>query len=351
MADVEWHSLHVHYHDSGGHDRLLLNAVRPLFERLSRSVDEHYFMQHWRQGAHLRLNFRCPAETFEGVVVPTTHRIIGDYLAAHPSTSDDDPEELLPLHRDIAEREDEPGPLLPWYPDNSVRVADYDEQRAGHPSRASSDLVAEFYAASNEHAIDLIERIQGGTTSPAGLAFDLLVATVHGLADWGIPVTFLSFRSHADSFLGGDPNGAQLRAQWETHFDRHAESLAERVRQLVSRLDGAGPPPDHVVDWMTLMQPVRLSAARHVAAGHRMLPGEEQEHEPSDYHRALHEMPAWRRIRDSDEFVVYRLMLNYAFLHLTRIGVRPIDRYMLCHLLANSVERAYGLSAYQAVGL
>jgi hypothetical protein len=48
-------------------------------------------------------------------------------------------------------------------------------------------------------------------------------------------------------------------------------------------------------------------------------------------------------------FLRYRLMLNYTYLHLTRLGVPGLHRYLLCHLAANAVEEVYGVSALDLV--
>ena len=59
-----------------------------------------------------------------------------------------------------------------------------------------------------------------------------------------------------------------------------------------------------------------------------------------DFHHRLMPSPAFRR---------YRLLLNLLYLHLTRIGVRPVDRYLLCHLVANCVEERYGLDCVESL--
>jgi hypothetical protein len=43
----------------------------------------------------------------------------------------------------------------------------------------------------------------------------------------------------------------------------------------------------------------------------------------------------------------YRLVLNYMYLHFTRLGLTPIERFLLCHLTANAVEDCYGISAME----
>jgi hypothetical protein len=47
----------------------------------------------------------------------------------------------------------------------------------------------------------------------------------------------------------------------------------------------------------------------------------------------------------SAPFRHYRLLLNLLYLQLTRLGVRPAERFLLGHLIANTVEDVYGLDA------
>jgi len=38
-------------------------------------------------------------------------------------------------------------------------------------------------------------------------------------------------------------------------------------------------------------------------------------------------------------------VLNLLYLHLTKLGIRPAERALLGHLLANAVEDVYGVDA------
>ena len=60
----------------------------------------------------------------------------------------------------------------------------------------------------------------------------------------------------------------------------------------------------------------------------------------SPLHRARKDVvvdPVW--------FAKFRLMLNYTYLHLTRLGLAPAERFLLCHLAANAAEDLFGRSA------
>jgi hypothetical protein len=358
----DWTSIHVYYYQDP--DGLILDAVRPLFARLSEHGVRTYFERHWRQGPHLRLNIQATPQTVSTLVLPAVEQIVGGYLRAHPSVADLDPERMLPLHERLAEREAESGPLLPWYPDNSIQHAAYDGSASVLGSQQAVELLADFYVDSTPLAFQMIERVrQRGTSRLAG-AFDLMVASAQAFSPDGITLGFVSFRSHAEVFLNAWPEGQGLRPHWDRHYARHADALAARVRAVVTELDGqagsAGEATSVIGHWVRTMAPFPHRAQQLLAAGLTLglRPADDQEqqqHEQksndlvaqSPFHRTLVANPYWAEIEGADWFLRYRLVLNYLYLHFTRLGLTPTERYLLCHLTANAVEDSYGVSAME----
>jgi hypothetical protein len=337
-------SVHVHYHDQDGLDALLTHAIGPLFQR----VGPGYYLRHWLSGPHVRLVFDQDTDVRAAV-----EEIVGGYLLTHPSRGGLTEEQLLPLHERLAEAEQESGPLTPWRPDNSIHHI-VDDTRADDEAL----LVEQFYRAGNAHALDLVRRITEDGASATGLGFDLMIATGHVLAELGIADTFVSFRSHAEAFLSCDPDGHRLRRAWDAHYAQHGEPLRERVRQLVAGLDGQGVQAAPVREWLALMGPIQDRGRELIAEGRLVLhlPQDHPDDRPEDivestFHRALARTRWWPEVRRSPAFGHYRLMINCTYLQMTRIGVRPIDRYLLCHLIANAVEDVYDRSAFAMVGL
>ena len=203
----DWTSIQVYYHQN--QDGLLLDAVRPLFARLGEHGVRAYFERHWRQGPHLRLNINAAPRTVGTLVLPAVEEIVGGYLRTHPSVADLDPARMLPLHERLAELEAEPGPLLPWYPDNSIQQAAYDGSASVLGSQQAADLLADFYVDSTPLAFQMIERVRERMTSRLGGAFDLMVATAQVFSPGGITRGFMSFRSHAEAFLTAWPAAAR----------------------------------------------------------------------------------------------------------------------------------------------
>ena len=51
----------------------------------------------------------------------------------------------------------------------------------------------------------------------------------------------------------------------------------------------------------------------------------------------------------SPQFRRYRLLVNLLYLHLTRLGIRPVDRYLLAHFAANAAEQRYAVDAVSSL--
>lgn len=348
---MNWYTIHVYYYATNK-DALILHAVRPLFRLLAGRVAAASFTRHWRQGPHLRLNVRTDPRTFRSVVQPAAREIIGDFLARRPSTRPLVPAWELAAHRRLAELEQETGPLMPWFPDNSIRVAAFDSREGVLGGRATADLYAGFYADTTELAFDMIERVSG--PQRLATAYNLMIATAHALSGTDISRAFVSFRSHAEGFLCGFPEGADARAGWDAHYRRNADALVARLDAVLATVDGGRNVVPFVREWTSTLSAYRDRAATLVDGGLISMPAAavawDDVAQPSPFHRRLFANPRWQQTLVSAEFVLYRLMLNFTYLSLTRLGVTPPERFLLCHLAANAVEERYGVSAYDLIG-
>src|SRR5262249_47421472 len=55
----------------------------------------------------------------------------------------------------------------------------------------------------------------------------------------------------------------------------------------------------------------------------------------SPFHQALDSTRYWPQLRESVLFLRFRFAMNCLYLTLTRLGVTPVERFRLCHWLAN----------------
>lgn len=347
-----WQSVHIHYHDDPRD--LLLDAVQPLFSQVAPHADA-YFMPHWRQGPHLRLHVRAPGDVFRDVVSPLVHDRIGGYLRTNPSRTVLDPATVLDSHRRLAELEQDPGPLLPWPANNTVLDARYDRRLHMLGSVAAADLLADFHLMTTALAFDVLQLRRQGRQLPA-IAFDLLIATAEALCGADLSWSFVSFRSHAEAFLSTWPEGGGLRPAWDGYFAANADRLTARAEAVAAAVHHDG--GDALAQrWVRTVKPFRDRAGALVDAGMITLdppPEARAEHaalsaqlgQASAFHAATADSPEFEaHVRDTVWFAQHRLMLNYLYLFLTRVGLTPSERFLLCHVAANTAERLHGVSA------
>jgi hypothetical protein len=260
---------------------------------------------------------------------------------------------LLPTHERLAELEKEAGPLTPWHPDNSVRYEQYDD-RVGVLGDVTAGLLVDFYNSSNDLAFQVLDHVRSGG-SRLGVAFDMMLATAHALSRNGLPTAGRSFRSHAEAFLNVTDAGRVLRPTWDRHYETTSGQLRDRVWTVVDAIDGGVDRPRFVTEWVELLRPIRDRAQTEAEDGNLRLTVGDDPAAPlgrfaasapltdlSPFHRDVEAAgPSWRELAGSPWFTAYRIALNFTYLQLTRLGVTPTERFMLCHLAANAVDDAY----------
>jgi len=347
MSDIPWRSIQVRYYDEDK-DGLILDCVQPLFQRLAGVVGEPYFVRHWRQGPHLRLNLRSTPEAWENEVLPAATEALARYLRGRPSTTHLDEDALAEPHRQLAIREGEIGPLQPWYPDNSIQTEPYDDRRHILGGRRLIDLFGAAYSESTRMAFATMERIRSGQLGLFQVALDLMVAFAHISIP---PVTrgYMSFRSHADAFASCCEDRDGLRTAFDGTYQQHARQLRAMVVAQVEAVDESRTAP-HVRDWIAFVHRQKDIAGPLLARGEIDL--DAAPHHPElrqlhqvDFHQVLLSTDRHRKeIMESVWYRAHRLTINMLYAHLARLGLTPIQRYLFCHLIACAVEEEYGVS-------
>jgi hypothetical protein len=351
---MTWRTVRVTYY--ADQDRLIADAIEPAFNRLWDRVASAYFVRHWRQGPHVRLNFLCSFGAYQQVIKPEIERTIEPYLRHRPSSGRLDHKNMETLHRRLAEDEHELGPLSPWFPDNTISWTRYDSrQHVLGPAEAA--MLAKFYDHTTGLAFEMTRAILNGT-SRAQAAFDLMIATAHVLSGVTIETGFVSFRSHAEAFLAYSPTSKGLRDKWGQHYAQRSNGLRERLRKGLAALDSGSPDP-FVQQWLEILDPLKWEVAQLITDGRMALmpPGGNSDLRElsspvreSAYHDWIsHTKEARATVESASWFLTYRWVLNCTYLHMTRIGLAPVDRFFLCTLAANAVEHELGVQAVDVV--
>lgn len=343
-----WHCVHVYYYEPDK-DRLILDGVRPLFQQIRSRVDALYLARHWRQGPHVRLFAKTDPRTWSDVVRPRVDAVIGDHLAAHPSTAEPDLEHDLAQHRLLARREREPGPLLPWFPDNSIHEHPYDTRSHVIRSAETGELMASFAADGTNLLFRMLDRARAGLDAKELIALELVLATTVAA---GPPVAagFASYRSHAEGFLSSCRDPDAVRAAFDAHYEAHRDALLARTRAVLATSDGTAP---YTRRWAALCREYGRRVAPLVDRGlvFRPLPAAPPATLPTvPVHALVVGDRAYREAVLNDPALLrHRFLLNCTYLQISRLGLTPFQRFRTCHAAANAIEEVHGVSAVDAL--
>ncbi|WP_309114232.1 thiopeptide maturation pyridine synthase [Saccharothrix sp.] len=339
-----WHCVHVQYYDPDK-DGLILDAVRPLFDDLRPHAERLHLARHWRRGPHVRLFVKTDPGRWTRVVKPRIDTVIGEYLAAHPSTTVPDPARALAQHRLLARHEQEHGPLTPWLPDNTVHEQPYDPRLHVLRSPETAELMAEFAADSTPLLFDLLAQARVGARKEL-LALELMPAT-SATARPPITRSFVSYRSHAEGYLHacGDPDA--VRTAFEGHYRTHRQSFVDCTREVLAT------PGPFARAWAALCREYGPRVQPLIGQGlvFAPTPAEPPAITPrAPMHAMMFGNRAFRQaVFANPGFLRYRFLLNCTYLQINRLGLTPYERMRTCHCAANAVEEIHGISAIELV--
>ena len=355
MNQSVWNELQIHYHDDHK-DHLILGLIAPMCRWLESQVEQVFFVRHWRQGPHIRLRIQSDAALFQNLK-PALEARVAAYLEQHPSTQVIDQERLLRIHERLARDEMEDGELSPFYPNNSWHFATYDRRPHVIPQGIAA-LIEGFYAETNSLVFEMLEHVKD-TQARITLALDLMIATLQATSPH-IVSRFISYRSHAEVFIINTPNDVQTREGFERQYQAQSEVLRNRLDRILDGIATKQETVPFLQAWVGLINrydakirqglrtkelffdPYRADTQRSSA----YLEGEARLRK-SPFHAMQLDDKANLEARSQDlGFNTFRMLVNLQYLHLNRIGLRPIERSMLAHLIANTVEARFEVSAY-----
>ncbi|MEV4252307.1 thiopeptide maturation pyridine synthase [Spirillospora sp. NPDC049652] len=344
-----WHAAHIYYYEPDK-TNLILDGVRPLLDELKAIAPDAYVLRHWRRGPHLRLNLRTDPGTWTNTVQPAINDTIGGYLTRHPSTARIDQQAALVQHRFLARSEEERGPLTPWFPDNSIQYAPYDDRRHVLGDAEAAEMLSGFYTDSTPLLFSMLEHVRSGHDTAELIGLGLMLATT-ATALPPLTRSFVSYRSHAEGFIARCADPDATRARLDDYYRAHRTELTARVRTVMAALEERAPaPPPFIAEWADLIANYRDRATQLIAQGKLIQPSSyDADHaaqRPSEFHRLMFGNRAYHRaVFEDPAFCRYRVLISYTYLQIHRLGLTPPDRFRLCHLAANAVEDVYQLNA------
>ncbi|SDD84450.1 lantibiotic dehydratase [Aquimonas voraii] len=376
IADARrWQVLRVAWFED---DRraLVAGPMRQLSEQLrAKGLDRQMLQVHWKYGPHVDLLVECSASQLHGEVLPLARSILLPWLQAHPSATVLDRAAYLQLSRKAGMSELEPGPYLPLLVNNTLGLAVYQPSRA---LRLPAFVRARenFLSATLPLTFELLEaRNRDADACLLALAAMMgLLGETYGAG--GLALGYVSFRSHAEYFFAAHDAKGALRQRFDA-LDARLGAQIDACLRAVLAADWQALPLDPAVRalmprWAAACAESGRELQAIVDANHEALLGDAtfdrlveeiapnadpeyaermRSREMSAMGRRFYEEAEGRRVQESPEFMAYRANVNLFYLLLPMLGLSPMQKFCLCHLVALSVERVLGVSWRRIMGL
>ncbi|MEV4279893.1 thiopeptide-type bacteriocin biosynthesis protein [Actinoplanes xinjiangensis] len=217
---TRWYSLHIHRYDE--QDRLLLDAVVPLLDRLR--PDGHFFLRYWKGGHHVRLRLRGPAG-----LADTAAEALRDHCARHPAGAGFDVAAFRQAQLTMAALEDEQTDDI--QPPDTVRAAEYQPEFDKYGGPAGVAAAERFFQVSSDAVLAELPRLVDHPARRLGTAFATmlrsLTAAGHTPAD--------TARFFADYCLLWSPYVFDaFLATWPRLLSAHAPGLSRHAAALLA---------------------------------------------------------------------------------------------------------------------
>ncbi|ROO63261.1 lantibiotic biosynthesis dehydratase-like protein [Micromonospora sp. Llam0] len=168
----------------------------------------------------------------------------------------------------------------------------------------------------------------------------------------GVPVGFVSFRSHAEAFLSTcrDPHAA--RASMDERYQRARSVVDTSVEGVLRAADGGLLTDGPAGLWYRTAQAARQEFEAAFRSGEIQVaaPVDPSTHDNelarSGFHRKAAASAALQRYVQSDPaFLAVRLGTSLLYLGLHTAGLTMAERYLLCYLVSRSCESLSGTDA------
>lgn len=371
----KWHVVRVAWFEDN-RDALMDGPLRRVLARLREEPAVHRISitPHWLHGPHVDIAIEALPHAFQNRIYPEIRQMLDGWIRDNSSSTVLDPVEYEARSRGIGMFELNPGPYLPLLENNRVALAPYKA-----PVGLAIPALAEHRATFLDDALETVFAVLRLKEADRSDYFRSLGAMLFITADSyvsGMSEGYMSLRSHADYFFAAHDLSGQVRARfdgfdnhWGADFDVMARTLTDRdwdslpmglaARNLVKAWSG-------VVD-RTDLRSRELVLANHSALISQTVHQDLARTMAATDDSAMRQRFAGRKISDigevflhsergleaqrSPDFLTYRTNVNFFYLLLPALGVTPVQKFMLCDLVARSVERVFARDWRQSIGM
>ncbi|MBV7260301.1 lantibiotic dehydratase C-terminal domain-containing protein [Erythrobacter crassostreae] len=358
-------AIRIDYHDP---ERLGLIAgpLKESFDALrEQNRDAAIFLRSgWKHGPHLSL---CViGDTINDDAIARECEKLREWVDTNPSDVRLTEDAYLANARKLGTLEGIEGPYLPLNPDNTVQVVEHSPPRLvdGH------DVLQPLYLRYLSDTAPLLFEISSLKQNNNNLASLLLMAMLAKSAShyrpYGIERGFISLRAHADFFFANFDQSGKIKQRFDTLATGTASLLDDAIgnAQEIGKAEGKQDTVQSVLRrWSEILEETRVSidAAADADDGWysytpMSFPEEQEEALAGQFQDAgidatvskgdtltkVHEAHAEgldTSFFSSREFQTFRIIVNMFYSILPPLGISPVERFGMCHLVASAVER------------
>ncbi|WP_407319147.1 lantibiotic dehydratase C-terminal domain-containing protein [Isoptericola halotolerans] len=311
--------------------------VRPLTAGGALGSTTFYLDTDWWRGPHVSMCFSASRETVAELRTGGLVERAENLLAALDPGPEVVPELHYALHERLGRYERRPMPLTPWLPDGSAGLRPLAPRERDGVDDGLDRTIKACHLAMKDLECALFRDIAAGRLRVETYAMDLLAGVATWFTDSDLRATYPSFASHAEAYLATD-SAHGTRDRWDRAYELHRPTLTglleSRIQQSTS---GALPAATRAA--IDVLGSVVDDTDPLAVFGGSALPEPEAMFRKSDFHTELAENHQWQdEVRDSVWFARYRLVLNLAYLHLTKLGLTPHHRFYTCYLLTRAAQ-------------
>jgi hypothetical protein len=165
----------------------------------------------------------------------------------------------------------------------------------------------------------------------------------------GAPLSFLSFRSHAEAFIATSRDPAAARRSLDERFETVRGPVEQRLVEILDQVGGRGAVVSQAAArWyaeVVAARPGILAEARRGALTvHDDDPRDPAAFASSTFHTVAGGSAALQNFLHADPaFLAVRLLTSLLYLSLHHLGLSLGERYFLCHAVGRACESVFGV--------
>ena len=370
-----WNVIRVAYFDNDK-SSILMGPIADVVELIKKQSLPVYVTSHWKFGPHIDVLVECDKAVFDEKLFPTCSSVIQSWLAQNPSTTSLVPEEYEKLSYQLAMSELEPPPYLPLLDNNTVSVGRYSRSQSINID-GFHDTKERFLVNATPLLFAMLKLKKADSNAFFATLVYMLAATAAQFRPDGLKRGYISFRSHAEYFFENFDKGNQLRAKFDALDKNYATFIDANIENVaLNQLEATQLHPGQKVilhHWHQVLNQTFednlnvvngnyeaiISAESDVSSTEQNF-GELAEsissHVPDSINKPDREYNTGkvvnsamnheegRQLFRSHDFIAYRTTVNYFYLLLPVLDITPIQKFSICHLVANSTERVFNIS-------